>query len=358
MKKSVKPQPAIFYDVDGTHKADTCENLKAAKERGEVFHSAFAHGCYPGIKMPSKMLPELCVACVWDANKDQTWGLPVHRNEGIELGYLTRGKLDFIVEGVPYKLNAGDLTVTRPWQPHQVGNPLISASRMHWLILDVGVRRPNDPWKWPSWVNFAPQDLQKLTQLLSHNEQVVWQGNKQIEKCFEQIAEYIQNTDKAESIQTRLQLYINELFIEVYEMLQARNITLNARLSSTRRSVEMFLAGLSEHADYPWTLESMARHCNLGRSRFAHYCKRITNMTAAEYLNHCRVEKAKNLLSQNNTMNVLDVAMTCGFDSSQYFATVFKKKTGITPTQYREQNLQSRRIVTLPIRPERICVSV
>lgn len=338
MKKVLKPKPAIFYDVDGTHRADTCENLKAAKARGELFHSAFAHGCYPGVKMPPKMLPELCVACVWDANKDQSWGLGMHRNEGIELGYLTRGKLDFVVEGVPYKLKAGDLTVTRPWQPHQVGNPLISASRMHWLILDVNVRRPNDPWKWPSWVNFAPQDLNKLTQLLSHNEQVVWQGNKQIEKCFEQIAEYVQRADKPETIQTRLQLYINELFIEVFEMLQARNISLNARLSSTRRSVEMFLAGLSEYADYPWTLESMAHHCNLGRSRFAHYCKRITNMTAAEYLNHCRVEKAQALLLQNPSMNMLDVAMACGFDSSQYFATVFKKKTGVTPSQYRLEN--------------------
>ncbi len=336
-KKTIKPQPAIFYDVDGMHTADTCENLKSAKKRGELFHSAFAHGCYPGVKMPPKMLPELCVACVWDANKDQSWGLPTHRNEGIEFGYLTRGTLDFIVEGELHQLKAGDLTITRPWQPHQVGSPLISASRMHWLILDVGVRRPNDAWKWPSWMNFAPQDQLKLTQLLSHNEQVVWQGNKQIEKCFEKIAEYIQEAHTPEAIQTRLQLYVNELFIEVFEMLQVQNIKLNAKLSSTRRSVEMFLAGLAEHIDYPWTLEDMARHCNLGRSRFAHYCKRITNMSASEYLNHCRIERAKKLLNEKHQMNVLDIAMACGFDSSQYFATVFKKKIGLTPSQYRSQ---------------------
>jgi AraC family L-rhamnose operon regulatory protein RhaS len=206
---------------------------------------------------------------------------------------------------------------------------------MHWLILDVNVRRPNDPWKWPEWINFAQSDIQKLTQLLSHNEQPVWQGNKQIEKCFEKIAEYIQNADRPESIQTRLRLYINELFLEVFEMLQTRNIQLNARLSSTRRSVEMFLEALSDHVDYPWTLESMAKHCNLGRSRFAHYCKQITNMTAAEYLNHCRVEKASRLLLTNSDKSILDIAMACGFESSQYFATVFKKKMGFSPSEYR-----------------------
>ncbi|HOM76228.1 MAG TPA: AraC family transcriptional regulator [Anaerohalosphaeraceae bacterium] len=337
-----QPQPAIFYDVDGTHKADTCENLKAASKRGELHLGGLAHGCYPGVKMPPKMLPELCVACFWDAHKDQSWGLPMHRNEGIELGYLTRGRLDFIVDGVHYKLKGGDLTITRPWQPHQVGNPLISASRMHWLILDVNVRRPNDPWKWPPWINFAAHDLQKLTQLLSHNEQVVWQGNKQIEKCFEQIAEHIQNAEKPESVQTRLQLYINELLLEVFEMLQTRNIKLNARLSSTHRSVEMFLAGLSEHLEYPWTLESMARHCNLGRSRFSHYCRQITNMTAADYLIHCRIERAKKMLSESNGKTILDIAMACGFESSQYFATCFKKKTGTTPTQYRTDVLSGK----------------
>lgn len=338
MTKQIKPHPAIFYDVHGTHKADTCENLKAAKERGELFHAAYAHGCYPGRKMPPKMLPELCVACVWDANTDQSWGLPTHRNEGIEFGYLTRGNLDFTVEGAPYKLKAGDLTITRPWQPHQVGNPQITASRMHWLILDVGVRRPNDPWKWPKWINIAPHDLQRLTRLLSHNEQVVWQGNKQIEHCFEKIAEHVESAETPEAAQSRLQLYVTELFIEVFEMLQKNQVELNARLSSTRRSVEMFLNGLTAHVDFPWTLEDMARHCNLGRSRFAHYCKRITNMTAAEYLTHCRVEKAKQMLRGKTDKTILDIALDCGFDSSQYFATVFRKKTGQTPSQYRNED--------------------
>lgn len=337
MKKNVKPQPAIFYDVNGTHKADTCESLKAASRRGELHLAGLAHGCYPGIKMPTKLLPELCVYCIWDANKDQSWGLDLHRNEGIELGYLTRGTLDFVVDGIHHKLKAGDMTITRPWQPHQVGNPLISASRMHWLVIDLGVRRPNDAWKWPNWIHFAKKDLNRLTQILSHNEQVVWQGNKSIEACFEKIAELAETTNNPEHIQTRLQHYINELFIEVYEMFQNKTIELNPRLSSTQRSVEMFLSGLSNHLDYPWTLESMAKHCNLGRSRFAHYCKKITNMTAADYLTHCRITKAQHILRTHPHFSILEVATACGFESSQYFATVFRKKIGLSPSDYRSQ---------------------
>jgi AraC family L-rhamnose operon regulatory protein RhaS len=59
-------------------------------------------------------------------------------------------------------------------------------------------------------------------------------------------------------------------------------------------------------------------------------------MTAAEYLTYCRVEKAKILLRNKLDMNILEIALACGFESSQYFATVFRKKTGQTPSQFRE----------------------
>ncbi|OQA01974.1 MAG: HTH-type transcriptional activator RhaS [Planctomycetes bacterium ADurb.Bin412] len=334
MKKTSKVQPAIFYDVDRTYRADSCEPLRKAKERGELAHAAFARRSYPGYRLPPKIMPELCVACVWDAKQDQTWGLPMHRNEGIELGYLTRGKLDFIVEEKLYKLKSGALTVTRPWQPHKVGDPLVHASRMHWLILDVGVRRPNEAWKWPNWFTFSPGDLARLTELLRYNEQPVWQANERIERCFENIAEYV-STGQPEQVQTRLQLNINELFLEVYEMLQEQDIQLDSHLATTKRNVEMFLEALPKHIDYPWTLESMAKHCDLGRSRFTHYCRQITNMSPTEYLIHCRIEAAKKILKFHPDRKITEIAFSCGFESSQYFANVFKRYVGCSPKLFR-----------------------
>ncbi len=56
------------------------------------------------------------------------------------------------------------------------------------------------------------------------------------------------------------------------------------------------------------------------------------------YLAHCRVEKGKTLLLREAAeASVTDVAFACGFDSSPYFATVFKRTTGMTPSQFRQQ---------------------
>lgn len=333
--KYAKPRPAIFQDMDVTYRADTCEPLKAATRNGTLTLTGFGRNCYPGTELPPAVMPELSLSCVWDATRDQDWGLPAHRNEGVELGFLSGGRLDFQVENHKYSLTSGDLTLTRPWQPHKVGLPNITASRMHWLIIDVGVRRPSDTWKWPQWMVFSKDDLEHLTDLLRYNEQPVWKADKKIDACFEKLAE-ITAAKKPENVQTRLRLCINELFLELYELLRKKDIKLDPNLAATSRSVEMFLIALPEHLDYPWTLEDMAEHCNLGRSRFTHHCKLLTNMTPVGYLNHCRVKKARKLLNENPRTSVTEIAFTCGFDSSQYFCRVFKQKTGKTPTDFRE----------------------
>ncbi len=58
-------------------------------------------------------------------------------------------------------------------------------------------------------------------------------------------------------------------------------------------------------------------------------------MTPMQYLLSLRIEEACSRLAGNIRVNVLDIAMDCGFSSSQYFANCFKKATGSTPSEYR-----------------------
>jgi AraC-like DNA-binding protein len=59
-------------------------------------------------------------------------------------------------------------------------------------------------------------------------------------------------------------------------------------------------------------------------------------LTPAEYLTRLRMKKAKQLLKISKK-SITEIAFDLGFSSSQYFATVFKKVTGITPRFYRKQ---------------------
>jgi AraC family L-rhamnose operon regulatory protein RhaS len=327
-------EPVIFQDKHKVYYADTCEPLKAAAQRAEVHLRGWARGNYPGLPLPETMLPQLRSIGLWDASRPQSWGLDLHCNEGLEFTYLARGKTAFEVDGQSWLLRKGDLTITRPWQFHRVGNPTIGASRLIWLIIGVDVRRPNQPWQWPRWLVCAPKDLNRLTNLLRHNEQPVWPANEEIARCFAKLDTLLEESQPADS-QTKLTLYLNELIVALMEMLTRSQIPLDEHLSTTRRVVEMFLAELPKHLESPWTLNAMAQQCGLSRSQFSTYCKQITNMTPIEYLNACRVEAASRLLLESPQMNITEVAYACGFNSSQYFATAFQTFKGRTPSEFR-----------------------
>ncbi len=325
---------ATFRSAAELFHADTCEPLEAAARRGEVSIVALGRSSYPGRQLPKDDLCEVRSVGFWDARGKQSWGLDWHRNEGIELTFLAAGHLQFAVDKRSVALEPGHLTITRPWQMHRVGDPQVSASRLIWLILDVGVRRPNQPWRWPKWLLLTPTKLQRLTHQLRHNEQIAWQASHEVAQCFESIGEAAAAKPNSGNL-TRLKILINELLIALADLLEHRRPRLDANLSSAERTVKLFLAELSHRADEPWTLETMAKQCGLGRSHFSHLCRKLTNRTPIDHLTLCRVERACKLLRQEPRRSITDVAFGSGFQSSQYFATVFARQMGCGPNAWR-----------------------
>jgi AraC family L-rhamnose operon regulatory protein RhaS len=99
--------------------------------------------------------------------------------------------------------------------------------------------------------------------------------------------------------------------------------------------VRLFLEALHRRIDEPWTLESMAEACGIGRSQFSTLCHKTINLTPMTYLNDLRMEHAASLLGKNPLMSVTEIAFRCGFQSSQYFARVFRMKYGASPGAWR-----------------------
>ena len=65
--------------------------------------------------------------------------------------------------------------------------------------------------------------------------------------------------------------------------------------------------------------------------------KRIFNeemgCSIMHYLNDLRIERAKELLQESR--RITEIAQEVGFDTANYFSAVFKKRTGMTPSEYR-----------------------
>lgn len=82
-------------------------------------------------------------------------------------------------------------------------------------------------------------------------------------------------------------------------------------------------------------VDLISQELGISRASLYNRLKALTGMGANEYVNKLRIEKAMELLRQTE-LNMTEIAEHTGFSTSRYFSTAFKKYTGITPTQYKE----------------------
>lgn len=80
-----------------------------------------------------------------------------------------------------------------------------------------------------------------------------------------------------------------------------------------------------------------AENLNLSASYLSDLLKKETGKTAQEHIHYQIIEKAKNLLLNSNA-TVSEISYDLGFEYPQYFSKIFKKKTGLSPLEFRTLN--------------------
>ena len=324
----------VYKESGKVFHPDKCLPLVAAHKAGKIQLEAWVRLGYPGSKMPENVLPGVNSVGFWNASVQQDWGLPWHRNEGIEITFLETGSMPFSIAEKEHIILHNEITVTRPWQPHKLGNPFIGIGKYYWIILDVGVRQPHQEWVWPSWIMLTRPDLDDLTKILRQNEQPIWKVNQEIRKCFSKIGELIQG-EMDFSKESWMVIYINELLMQFLQSFRSGGFKLDKSLTDSTRTIELFITHLEENHYNVWTLESMAEHCGLGTTRFVHYFKQVTNMTPMHYLNFVRLKAAAGQLIAEPHTQISKICYGHGFSSGQYFSTIFRKQFGCSPADYR-----------------------
>ncbi len=136
---------------------------------------------------------------------------------------------------------------------------------------------------------------------------------------------FIQREENHQAISDSLLCAIYEYIIKLsggiskYEFVQRFKDILTLNLSNPNLDIgcEAYKMGIS--FDY-------MRHC----------FKEETNQTPLEYLTKMRLSQAKRHLRQNKFYSIGEIACLCGFSDRYYFSRCFKKHTGLSPKEYRE----------------------
>ena len=91
------------------------------------------------------------------------------------------------------------------------------------------------------------------------------------------------------------------------------------------------------YADPNLMLQDVAGEVGMSQSHFSTVFAQETGLTFTQYLTALRIGKAKELLSAT-AMRSSEIAFAVGYNDAHYFSYLFKKQTGLTPSEYRKSN--------------------
>jgi AraC-like DNA-binding protein len=110
------------------------------------------------------------------------------------------------------------------------------------------------------------------------------------------------------------------------------------------KRIDRYMKHEKPFLDAEISLPRLAELLKLPRNRLSQLLNEFMNRSFFDLINDYRVEEAKRLLSLSPaTDNILDIAFDAGFNSKATFNAAFKKSTGMTPSEFRSSEAESRK---------------
>lgn len=105
----------------------------------------------------------------------------------------------------------------------------------------------------------------------------------------------------------------------------------SARITLVREDISAYI---ESHYMKELSMKNVAQAMNYSDAYFCKLFKQCFHVNFSTYLNEFRIKKAKEMM-ENPRINVKNISIACGYTDSNYFARVFKRVTGQTPSEYR-----------------------
>ncbi|MBN1437047.1 MAG: helix-turn-helix transcriptional regulator [Sedimentisphaerales bacterium] len=191
---------------------------------------------------------------------------------------------------------------------------------------------PVDAAGWDHYfVNFSGKRAARIYEMgiakLSDKSYCLVHNPAKFEHLFLKLVSHIED----ESIQSH-----SLAVVALEEILSLAFISVTEQVYGKQRERILDLAG--QIADKPMafkTLDQIAQTANLSRPHLCRLFKQVTGRSAYDYMLHCRMRYAANLL-RSGKKSTGEISRECGYDDIAQFTKMFQKKIGISPGRYRK----------------------
>lgn len=251
------------------------------------------------------------------------------RHPGVyEIHYLKRGHLNWWVEDTTYEFRPGSVFIIRPGQIH--GGDEESLQPCEHLWLRVGMDSDKTPL--PALTSAETASLQKGFESIRHTTFPV--STVVGDYLDRMLAEHRTREPNSALIARSLLHALLCTIIRDYAAFTSHTRGQPLITWRIRRALEILDS--DQNVQSPRVAE-LAEKVGLSESGFRERFKAEMGFSPHEYILNQRITEARRRLTETND-DITHVALDLGFASSQYFATVFRRRVGMTPGEYRKRH--------------------
>ena len=258
-------------------------------------------------------------------NGGQSFQIPVHWHDELEIIYVKSGFLTVNISGENYIGKPGDAFVVSPGNLHFMGSQTGTVDYFTFLF----------PLK---YIAFRTDDMldDKLIEPLNSGHLMISPEIKDTvkEQCEQLARVYAAEIDKSESKITN-QIKKKIILLQfIHELWKKGYIVEND--TTGRNTVEKEMVSyIQQNYTGKILLREFGEQFHLSEKYISRYFKEHFHITLSQYVTYLRLEHAKQML-QETDISVTEVAMQSGYQNISYFIRSFKKTYGVSPLKYRK----------------------
>lgn len=248
---------------------------------------------------------------------DSDWHSTLHTHPFTELFYVVDGKGEFNIQGQRFPVKANDFVIINPQVEHtELSSP---DEPLEYIVLGINGL---------SFSNLTPVSEGghpfSFFNLRDEQKDILRYLNAMVQEATSQSMSY--------------ELVCHNLLeILLIKILRHQHFDLEVgKQSKATKDISFIKHYLETYYHESIQLEDLASMTHLSRFYISHSFKKEIGMSPMEYLIDIRIKESKILLRTTN-YSISQVADIVGFTTPTYFSKQFRKSTGISPTDYREQ---------------------
>ena len=248
---------------------------------------------------------------------DSDWHSTLHTHPFTELFYVVDGKGEFNIQGQRFPVKPNDFVIINPQVEHtELSSP---DEPLEYIVLGINGL---------SFSNLTPVSEGghpfSFFNLRDEQKDILRYLNAMVQEATSQSMSY--------------ELVCHNLLeILLIKMLRHQHFDLEVgNQSKATKDISFIKHYLETYYHESIQLEDLASMTHLSRFYISHSFKKEIGMSPMEYLIDIRIKESKILLRTTN-YSISQVADIVGFTTPTYFSKQFRKSTGISPTDYREQ---------------------